>query len=123
VGILQQVASEADVDGSEIMMRVSDRAIAALNEVLEQSDHENDQVFRLVLQENELGLQLASPQEGDVVYSNSGTPVLAAAPEIADRLTDRTLDIEESAEGPHFVLADQPPSVDPSNDGPATPTM
>ncbi len=61
-------------------------------------------------EQGEIGIALAfaeAPEDGDQVTETDGTAVFVA-PELADPLSDSVLDVEDSDEGTHIVLTDQP---------------
>ena len=88
------------------MLQVSDDAITLLKEALDSERENPEDVFRLTLEDNRLSLALNSSQPGDVVYDKDGYPVLAAPPEIAEGLDTRTINIEESDDGPRLVITE-----------------
>lgn len=72
------------------------------------------EVFRLKADPSgEFGMQLEQPVPDDVVLRHEGKPLLAAAPQLADRLADAALDIGRAADEPEWVLVAHPGNVSP----------
>lgn len=87
------------------MMQVTDRAITLLKETLDSKEPAPGHVFRLADEQDQISLRVAPAEDGDVMYESDGEPVLAAPPEIAERLDSRTIDVEETETGMRLFLA------------------
>jgi len=73
---------------------VSDPALQVLKDTLISSRTEDDQVLRLVTQNNEFSLGLSHPEDGDMRFETDGTLVLTADEEVAELLDSATIDVE-----------------------------
>ena len=85
------------------MLQISDGAKALLKESLGGETSEPGQMYRLIVVEDKLALGLGNAEEGDIVYEQDGTAVLATPEELVQQL-DSTIDVDNTAEGPRLVL-------------------
>ena len=74
--------------------QVSDPALQLLKDTLMSSRTDDDQVLRIVAQNNEFSLGLSHPEEGDMRFESGGTLVLAADEDVAELLENATIDVE-----------------------------
>ena len=79
----------------------------ALKSVLESTNRDSDQAFRLTAGEGGgIALALDVQREGDNVVSHQGVPVLLVGPDLPETLRGKTLDISQSPQGTQVILAD-----------------
>lgn len=76
------------------MFQVTEPALQMLKDTLISTRTEDNQVLRLVAQQNEFALGLSHAEEGDLQFETEGTIVLAAEPDVADLLENATIDVE-----------------------------
>ena len=86
------------------MLEISDAVISVLRDALTEQE-EPDSVFRLVYENRDIVMKIAPIEEGDVIYEPEGVPVVAAPNAIAEVLDQRTLEVENTAEGPRLYLS------------------
>ncbi len=87
-------------------LAVTTRASAALAQVLDSTQHDPQEILRLVQDpEGNLGLALDTQKDGDQVVEYGGNMTLVIEPAISDRLEGVTLDIQESPQGEMFTLS------------------
>lgn len=96
------------------MIRVTTQARTALHEMLMHALSEQPQAedgaaigFRIVPaagEDSQLGLALDEPRPGDSVVEHGGHSVLIVDNASAELLTDLTLDVAETPEGPRLAL-------------------
>ena len=84
------------------MLTLTESAGAHLAGVLAEAP-ENAAV-RLTVQQQSLAPTLDQPREQDVTFEHEGRTVLVLEPKLADLLSDRTLDTQDSEEGSRLVL-------------------
>jgi hypothetical protein len=85
------------------MLEISNSAMTLLMGALD-AEALPDGVFRLVLADDSFALKVAAVEEGDVIYEQEGVAVLAAPPELADRLGSQVIDVEETDKGPRLIV-------------------
>ncbi|HUG93643.1 MAG TPA: hypothetical protein VML55_22580 [Planctomycetaceae bacterium] len=85
------------------MLTVTETAGEHLSEILKQAPDEA--VVRFIPQENGLALHLDNVRDGDQTFEHGEKTVLALDPPIAEALTDRTLDMQPTEEGPRLSLS------------------
>ena len=85
------------------MLEISTAAMSLLKGALD-TEALPDGVFRLVFTEDSFALEVASAKEGDVIYEQEGVAVLAAPPELAEKLASQVIDVEETDKGPRLVV-------------------
>jgi Fe-S cluster assembly iron-binding protein IscA len=87
------------------MLQVTDSALDLLRDALVNERTEDSQVFRLLIRDDEFVIGLDEMQADDVAFDHDGDTVLAAPQDIANMmLTDTTIDLETTPEGPKLVL-------------------
>jgi len=74
--------------------QVSDPALQLLKDTLISTRTQDDQVLRLVAQNNEFSLGLSRVEDGDVRFETEGTLVLTADGDTAELLDNATIDVE-----------------------------
>lgn len=88
-------------------LKITDRAMAALGEVLGTTPHDAQQAWRLALDEDgSVSLHLDEANQVDEVVAYGSSPLLIVSPESADQLSGKTLDVSESPEGTRIVIHD-----------------
>jgi Fe-S cluster assembly iron-binding protein IscA len=86
-------------------LTLTEKAIEKLEADLERKRTKPNEVFRLMASPSGgFGMRLDEPTPDDVVLRHEGTPLLAVAPGLADRLADAALDIGQAADEPEWVL-------------------
>jgi hypothetical protein len=86
-------------------LTLTTKAIEKLEVDLERKRTKSTEVFRLMASPSGgFGMRLDEPTPGDVVLRHEGTPLLAVAPGLADRLADAALDVGRAADEPEWVL-------------------
>lgn len=86
------------------MLNASDAACAFLGQLLVESDAPDDAAVRFVIDGNSLSLQLDDEKPGDATFNHEGRTVLVVDEDISKILDGKTLDLEESEEGPKLTL-------------------
>lgn len=86
------------------MLTMTHPAAEHLKQLLQEVDAPQDAAARFVASSDGLSLQLDHPRDGDESYNHDGRTVLLIDEQIADLLSDRTLDLEETDEGPALTL-------------------
>ncbi len=95
------------------MLQVTSAAMSTFEQARGAQDLPEGAGVRIFAQrdeQGEVGIALAfaeAPEDGDQVTQTDGTAVFVA-PELAEPLSDSLLDVEDSDEGTHIVLTDQP---------------
>ena len=95
------------------MLQVTSAAMSTFEQARGAQDLPDSVGVRIFAQrdeQGEIGIALAfteQPEDGDQVTETDGTAVFVA-PELAEPLSDSLLDVEDSDEGTHIVLTDQP---------------
>jgi len=74
--------------------QVSDPALQLLKDTLMSTRTADDQVLRLIAQNNEFSLGLSRAEVGDVRFETEGTLVLTADEDTAELLDNATIDVE-----------------------------
>ena len=83
-------------------MHVTEAAAGHLATLLEQAPEEA--AVRFVPQGNALSMQLDSPKPEDKTYEFQDKTVLVLDPQIDEALAERTLDLQETPQGPQLAL-------------------
>jgi len=88
-----------------VSLTLTTQAIEKLESELEGKRTQPNEVFRLTTSPSgDFGMRLDEPTADDVVLPQEGTPLLAVAPGLADRLGDAALDVGQAADEPEWVL-------------------
>jgi Fe-S cluster assembly iron-binding protein IscA len=86
-------------------LTLTEKAIEKLEAELVRKRKRPNEVFRLMARSSGgFGMQLDEATPADVVLQHEGTPLLAVAPGLADRLADAALDVGQAADEPEWVL-------------------
>jgi Fe-S cluster assembly iron-binding protein IscA len=90
------------------MVEVTNNAANLLLTSIQASSLEDDQCLRLVHQP-EVGYALAvdSAQKDDEVHDTEGRTVLLVAPDVAEKLEEAVIDVEQGPEGPRLTIQQQ----------------
>ena len=75
-----------------------------LKSLLEQAEAPENAAARFVASDDGLSLHVDEPRPGDETIEHEGRTVLLLDAQIAELLADRTLDIEQTEEGPALTL-------------------
>ena len=86
------------------MLTVTDLAAAHLAELLSDADAPEDVAIRFMLDDEGLALALDGFQEGDHTFSHGERLVLLLDDEASALLSDQTLDVEETEDGPELAI-------------------
>ena len=85
------------------MVAVTERAAKVLQEVQEGSEAE--QTLRIVGAQGGYQLTFDQEREGDQVVESEGKAVLVIGSDVAESLTDATIDCEQGPDGARFFLS------------------
>ncbi len=88
------------------MFVLTDTARAFLSKLLDQARAPEEAAARVVHEEEGLTLSIDHPQEGDETFEYEGRTVLLLAPQVAETLDGRTLDVVEGEDGPTLAVQD-----------------
>jgi Fe-S cluster assembly iron-binding protein IscA len=86
------------------MLTVTEGASAQLADMLTAAEAPDDVAVRFVVQGQGLALGLDQVKAEDQTFEHSGKTVLVLDEEIAGLLNDKTLDVEDTDEGPRLAL-------------------
>jgi hypothetical protein len=89
------------------MLKVSEKAAAALYEALDANGADPSDVFRLSATMDGIDLAIGQREDGDQIVSHHSRDVLAVEHDASDALDNATLDAVETDDGPRLVL--EPP--------------
>jgi Fe-S cluster assembly iron-binding protein IscA len=87
------------------MLTMTETAGAHLVDLLGEAEVPEDVAIRFVIESEELTLRLDKERPGDESFSHEGKTVLLVDEEMSTMLSEKTLDIEPSDEGPKLTLA------------------
>ena len=87
------------------MLTMTDAAGAHLSGLLDEAEVPEDVAIRFVVEEEELTLRLDKERPGDESLSHDGKTVLLLDEQMSPMLSDKTLDIAPSDDGPKLTLA------------------
>ena len=85
------------------MLTITEAAGAHMAEVL--ADTQEDFAIRFVLAGQNLEPQLDKPRSGDTTFDHNGRTVLILDEDVSQMLAERTLDMQETHEGPRLMLS------------------
>ncbi len=85
-------------------VRITEQASIALKEILHNTQHDPDQVFRLVSDSQGDGLALGKQGIGDIVLRNEGATILVIEPSVYRALSGLTLDVRLTPDGYSWSL-------------------
>lgn len=85
------------------MLNVTENAAGHLAQILEQAPE--DAVVRFVPEGNSLALRLDNERPGDTTFAHGEKTVLALDSQVAEALSEKTLDVQPTPEGqPQLAL-------------------
>ncbi|MFQ5915534.1 MAG: hypothetical protein ACE5JS_20380 [Nitrospinota bacterium] len=87
-----------------IMLNLTEAAGAHLANLLGEAEAPEDVAMRIVVQQNRLSLTLDKERPGDDTLAHEGRAVLVLDPGVSELLTERTLDVAETDEGPKLTI-------------------
>ena len=90
------------------MVHVTERARETFKNKLEQLTDRPGVMLRIGRTDSGLGVFSDTPNDDDQVIEHEGRAVLLIDHEISEKLADRTIDVDERADGAHFVVRRQP---------------
>lgn len=82
------------------MLEVTNAALTHLRHALSQSQSidETDECFRLVVQDDKIGLAVQAPESGDQTFEADGSTVLAMPKAVSELLSERVLDLGDEGQ-------------------------
>lgn len=86
-----------------IMLTVTQSASQHLSELL--SDAPEEAVVRFVPHESGLAVQLDNVRPGDQTFEHDEKTILALDPQVSEALADRTLDVQDTEQGPQLAIS------------------
>lgn len=86
------------------MLTVTDAAVRHMAEVLYKSDASDETAIRFVQEGRTIVPRLDQERPGDATYEYAGNTVLLLAEDIVALLENRTLDIEDTEDGPQLTI-------------------
>ncbi len=103
------------------MLTVTDKAAQHLREALSRKDQGMPEAIRIVHTKDGYQLTLDDAKEGDQMFEQEGQNYLVVDSELGEALSDATLDLQGSRQGPRLTLtAAEPPQ--PQSEPPAEPS-
>lgn len=85
------------------MLSVTDNASQHLATLLDEAPE--NAVVRFVPQEDGLAVQLGNVQQGDTTFEHDDKTVLALDSQVSEALADKTLDVQQTEQGPQLALS------------------
>ena len=89
-----------------MLFKVTDEALAALHHGRVDEGHPDDQVMRVMWDEDDLAFELDFPDMMDMVYKWEGEPVLLVDPEMNRDFGDMILDVTTQDDTFNFFMTD-----------------
>ena len=86
------------------MIAVTDLARKELKKMLKANSEDPNLALRLMAQEGELGFVLDTEMPGDMIIEYEGSKVLLCEEGLASHLSNISIDLEDTAEGPILTL-------------------
>jgi hypothetical protein len=89
------------------MVKITSQAASIIGESLLQAQRENGKgpkLFRLVHLGEDYAIQVDTQHDGDEVLEHNGEPIMVLSPDVYSTLTDATIDVQTSPEGPRLVV-------------------
>jgi Fe-S cluster assembly iron-binding protein IscA len=88
------------------MLTVTESAKQLLKETLRENSDDPETSIRLsIKEEGQFGIALDVESAGDQVVEHDGDKVLLVAPALSTVLEGRTLDVQDTKEGPRLVIS------------------
>jgi len=88
------------------MLTVTDKAVQYLRETLSRKEEGTPTAFRIANTEEGYQLTLDEAKEGDQVLEHEGENYLLLDTEVGEALSNATLDVQESPQGPRLALSE-----------------
>ena len=88
------------------MLTVTDKAVQYLRETLSRKEEGAPGAFRIANTEEGYQLTLDETKEGDQVFEHEGENYLLLDTEVDEALSNATLDVHESPQGPRLALSE-----------------
>ena len=89
------------------MFTVSHAASELLAQMLSNDESSDDAVFRLVVKNDEIGLEIDTVQPGDSTFTHDERIVLVIDEEVSESVADITLDALVEGDSSELVLTDR----------------
>ncbi len=86
------------------MLNASDAACAFISELLTAEGAPDESAVRIAIEENELSMKLDEEEPGDETFLHEGKTVLLVDAEMSQILDGKTLDVEDTEEGPKLTV-------------------
>jgi Fe-S cluster assembly iron-binding protein IscA len=90
------------------MLTVTESATAHLAEMLDEANAPGGAAARFVVGPEGLSLAMDAKRDGDETFEHEGRTVLLVAQDVSELLTEKTLDLKETEQGPALTLEDSP---------------
>ena len=92
-------------------LQVTDQASAHLKTLLENTEHEGDQVIRLAADEQgNMTLLLDVERTGDQIVEHQGEKVMVIEAPVSEGLNGAALDLKETPMGQSLTITKEPPA-------------
>jgi Fe-S cluster assembly iron-binding protein IscA len=102
-GLSIKHATSTHMEGARAMIQVTERARETFKNKLELIERP-DVMLRLGRMDSGLGVFPDTLKDDDQIIEHDGRVVLVIDHEVSETLADRTIDVEEHADGAHFVV-------------------
>ncbi len=86
------------------MLTLTEAAGAYLLQMLANDQAPEGVAVRVVSDEDELSMQRGRPEPGETTFEHAGKTVLVLDEQMSTALTDKTLDVEQTDEGPTLTM-------------------
>jgi hypothetical protein len=86
------------------MFTMTEAAGSYLTTVLDNANASEEAAIRFVLEGNTLAPRLDHAHPGDATFDHAGRRVLVLDTQVSELLTDSTLDVQATDEGPKLIL-------------------
>ena len=87
------------------MLTVTEVALFELLHMLTEAEAADDVVVRFLIIDKKLEIRLDSERPGDSTFTHEERTVLAIDPELSKTLSDKTLDVQQTEEGPQLSFS------------------
>jgi Fe-S cluster assembly iron-binding protein IscA len=86
------------------MINVTDKAAEVLHRSLEENEESDDDMFRIEMTDEGIGLALGAEREGDQLIQHDQRAVLAIEHDLAQALDGASIDAVETPDGTRLVF-------------------
>jgi len=86
------------------MLTITEAAGSHLADMLTEAEAPDDVAVRFIIQGRGLAMELDNASPDDSTFNHEGRTILVLDEQLSDLLSDKTLDIKDSEEGPHLTL-------------------